>query len=334
MGEALKAADVAVGVVGLGLMGSSIVVSLLSAGHTVIGIAPVAGEREVARVRIREELKLCEKDGLLRAPWMHYLPKLTVSEDYRLLSSCSLVLECVTEQMEIKEAVYHRITAVTSPDTIIASNTSAIPISVLQERVPFPGRFIGIHWSEPAFATRFMEITCGDQTTRHTADRVSALAARWGKEPTVLRKDIRGFITNRLMYAVYREAFALVEHGVATLSDVDKSFRYEEGSWMTLMGIFRRMDFLGLEDYAQAFARLLPQLDNSGQIPPLMERLVGNGSGGAEAASGLYEYAPGEAEKWKKAFARFIGDIHQLARQYPSPALETVPEDKTRPDPS
>lgn len=329
MAEESKAADVTIGVVGLGLMGSSIVVALLLAGHGVIAIAPIAGEKEVAPKRIGTQLKLCELDGLLKAPRESYLGALTISDDYALLDRCDLVLECVTEKMDVKGAVYQRIVSATYPDTIIASNTSAIPITILQQLVSFPERFVGIHWSEPAFATRFMEITCGDLTSRTTADRACRLAERWGKEPTLLKKDIRGFITNRLMYAVYREAFALVEEGVATMVDVDKSFRYDEGSWMTVMGIFRRMDFLGLKDFDLVFKKVFPLLSNSDQMPRVMEQLVKDRSSGTQNLKGLHHYTREEAERWKDAFARFTRDIYELARQYPSPTLTPAPDEKT-----
>jgi 3-hydroxybutyryl-CoA dehydrogenase len=318
MGEELKAADITIGVVGLGLMGSSIVVSLLLAGHEVVAIEPVAGERDVASTRIHQQLKRCEKHGMLNAPRERYLSMLTVSDDYGPLRRCELVLECVIEKMDIKDAVYQKIASASSPDTIIATNTSAIPISILQELVCFPDRFIGIHWSEPAFATRFLEITCGRKTSQATADRAFAVALLWGKEPTVLRKDIRGFITNRLMYAIYREAFALVERGTATMEDIDRSFRYDEGSWMTLMGVFRRIDFMGLDDCHAIFSAVFPLLDNSDRMPAVMEQLLKDASGGLGAVARLHPYAPGEVEKWKEAFARFTRDINELAGQYSS----------------
>lgn len=329
MAQQLKAGDMTIGVVGLGLMGSSIIVSLLLAGHGVIAIAPISGEKEVAPLRIRQQLKLCEDDGLLAAPAETYVASLTVSDDYALLDPCDLVLECVLEKLEIKSAVYQKIVSATYPDTIIASNTSAIPISELQQLVSYPERFIGIHWAEPAFATRFMEIVCGERTSPVTAEKVLALAYLWGKEPTLLKKDIRGFITNRLMYAVYREAFALVEGGTATMEDVDKAFRYDEGSWITLMGIFRRMDFMGLEDYARTFEVLFPTLNNAEGLPEVMEQLVKEKSTGTQNLKGLYRYTREEAKRWEEAFARFTKDIYELARQYPSPSTSLAKGDQT-----
>jgi 3-hydroxybutyryl-CoA dehydrogenase len=326
MAEKINAADVTVGVVGLGLMGSSIIVSLLLAGHGVVAIAPIAGEKEVAPHRIAQQLKLCESDGLLSLPKEAYLALLTVSDNYALLDHCDLILECVVEKIEVKNAVYQKIVSASCPDTIIASNTSAIPISLLQQMVTFPERFIGIHWAEPAFATRFMEIVCGEQTSQATADRTRALALSWGKEPTLLKKDIRGFITNRLMYAVYREAFSLVEEHVATMADVDKSFRYDEGSWMTLMGLFRRMDFMGLKDYVAIFETLFPLLSNSGKVPDVMEQLVADRAGGTQDLKGLYRYTTQDARRWEEAFARFTRDIYELASQYPAPLKSTVKE--------
>ncbi len=319
--------NVTIGVVGLGLMGSSIVVSLLLAGHKVIGIAPISNEKEMALLNIRNQLTLCEKDGLLSKSCSDYLLFLIISEDYKKLIDCSLVLECVLEKVEIKESVYKKIISCVSADTIIGSNTSAVPISVLQQYVTYPKRFIGIHWAEPAFATRFMEIIYGSQTSIQTAEWVFKLAHYWGKEPTLLKKDIRGFIANRLMYAVYREALNLVENGKVTVEDADKAIRYDAGSWMTLMGVYRRMDFIGLKDYSTIFKNIFPELCNSDDVPPLMQHLININASGVRNGKGLYDYTQEEAKNWEEAFASFNKDIYQLASTYPFKPLNILCEE-------
>lgn len=245
--EKTEPSEIKVGVVGIGLMGSSIIVSLLIAGHEVKAVAPIPEDLAFAHSRIRSQLNHCRISGLLEEPVESYESRLTICKDYGMLGSCDLVLECVIEDIAIKASVYKEIAEVTAKDTIIATNTSAIAISMLQQMVPHPERFIGVHWAEPAYATRFMEITCGRETRLSYGKWIFRLAHRWGKEPTLLRKDIKGFITNRLMYAVYREAFYLIGNGHASMKDVDKAFRYDAGSWITMMGIFRRMDLAGLE---------------------------------------------------------------------------------------
>ena len=305
-------------------MGSSIVASLLAAGHTVKAIAPLTGEQDLAAMRIKEQLRLCEKGSLLTEPVAFYLSSLTISEDYNALHDCSLVVECIIEDIEIKEAVFKKIIASVGRDTVLASNTSAIPISILQTFIPNPERFIGIHWAEPAFATRFLEIICGEKTSDQTAGWIFELAHQWGKEPTLLRKDIRGFITNRLMYAVYREALTLIEGGYATIEDADKAFRYDAGSWITLMGIFRRMDFMGLQDFQVIFNALFPGLSNTGEVPAVVRKLMDQDARGTQNGKGFYSYTEEECGNWDKAFEAFNQDIYRLAALYPSEAISPV----------
>lgn len=318
MERKVNTTQITIGVVGLGLMGSSIVVSLLLAGHPVVALAPVKGEEKDAAMRIRVLLEHCARNGLTNKSVENYLSSLTISTDYRDLEDCRLVLECVLEEIDIKKAVYKKITKVVSHEIIIASNTSAIPISELQQYVIHPERFIGMHWAEPAFNTRFMEIIRGDKTAAEVSEWVYKLAYYWGKEPTLLKKDMKGFITNRLMYAVSREALSLIEGGVISVEDADKCFRYDFGSWITLMGIFRRMDFLGLKDYKVIFDTIFPALDNREDVPEIMQRMVEIHARGTQNCYGLYHYTAEEAREWDDAFAVFNKDIAHLAALYPS----------------
>lgn len=303
-------------VVGLGLMGSSIVVSLLASGHRIIALAPIAGEKEVATTRIVSLLKHADSCGLLHKGLEYYVQRLRVTESYEEIARCDYVQECVVEDKAIKEQVYRNIARHIRPDAIIASNTSAIPISELQELVPHPRRFVGVHWAEPAYMTRFLEITCGKQTDLAMAEFVLSLGVSWGKEPTLLKKDIRGFITNRLMYAVYREALTLVERGEATFQDADKVFRYDVGSWITLMGIFRRLDFMGFADYIHTYEKLIQQLSNRSDVPEIMQMMVDQNAKGTHNCNGLYSYTEEEAQAWNEAFAQFNKDIYELASKY------------------
>lgn len=305
-----------VGVVGLGLMGSSIVVSLLLAGHRVVALAPVAGEREKAAHHIGGLLRHVERAGLLHGGMQSCIDALTLVEDYAVLDGCKLVFECVIEDKGIKEEVYRHISESVPKDTVIASNTSAIPISELQVLVPHPERFLGVHWAEPAYMTRFLEVTCGALTDISIAERVAELGLQWGKEPTLLKKDIRGFITNRLMYAVYREALSLIEDGHTTIEDADKVFRYDAGAWVTIMGIFERALVTGLDDQVEVYKRLFPLLSNRTDVPEIMRDVVAREGRGIHNQVGLYVYTASTAKKWEQAFVQFNKDIYDLASQY------------------
>src|SRR5690625_3858496 len=124
MTESMNTADIPVGVVGLGLMGSSITVALLMAGHPVLAIAPIEGEKESASQHIRKMIEQCEKDDLLNKAPEDYLKALTISDDFHDLDDCRLVLECVSEEWSIKSRIYEKIELVVNKDTVLATNTS------------------------------------------------------------------------------------------------------------------------------------------------------------------------------------------------------------------
>ncbi len=305
-----------IGVIGLGLMGSSITTAFAVSGHQVIAVAPIPQDLVNAPGYLKEQLKHAQALNLLEQPVNYYLNRITLTEDYAALKDCGLVLECVIEDRNIKSTVYQKIEAEVSKDTIIGTNTSAIPISSLQQYLKIPDRFMGIHWAEPAYATRFLEVTCGAQTNLQKARSVSKWAREWNKEPTLLHKDIRGFITNRLMYAVYREALSLEEKGVATIKDLDKAARYDMGSWIPVMGIFRRMDYVGVQQEGQKVKCLLPKLTKTTKRPLIMEPFVDKKLRGIHSGKGLFSYTVKEAEEWRQAFSRFNRDMYLLSDKY------------------
>ncbi|MEO6313732.1 MAG: 3-hydroxyacyl-CoA dehydrogenase family protein [Chitinophagaceae bacterium] len=318
MNNAPDTATISVGVVGLGLMGCSITTCLVMAGHTVIAVAPVSVDLLHAAKRIRTHLRHSAEQGLVSAPVEDYMTRVSITEDYALLKNCQLVIECTLEDTTIKKSVYDKIEAVISPVAILASNTSAIPISILQQLTLFPDRFFGLHWAEPSHTTRFLEIICGDASDPAKAEFLYALSHQWNKEPTLVKKDIRGFIANRLMYAMYREAIHLVENGYATVEDVDRACRNNTGYWMTLVGVFRWMDLTGVPAYHTVMKDLFPSLHNGTEVPALINKIVSEGGKGVANGKGFYTYTPEEAKEWEETFTAFSYDIRKLALKYPA----------------
>jgi 3-hydroxybutyryl-CoA dehydrogenase len=320
--------DISIGVVGLGLMGCSICTCLLMAGHKVVAVAPISNDLNHAEPRIREHLEKSREEGLITRPEAQYLERLTITEDYSLLEPCVLVIECTIENEAIKKSVYQKIEQFIAPDAILASNTSAIPISILQKLTSRPERFLGLHWAEPSHTTRFLEVICGELSDVTKGEYLYELSHAWGKEPTLVRKDIRGFITNRLMYAMYREAFYLVENGYATVEDVDRACRNNAGYWMTLVGVFRWMDLTGVPAYHNVMKELFPTLNNSTEVPKLIDDIVKAGGRGVANAHGFYPYTPEEAQMWEETFRDFSYEIRELALRYPADVVKRKLDEK------
>lgn len=308
------------GVVGLGLMGKSIVACLLSSGATVAGLDTSPSACRAAKARVLAMLKEMRSEGLLKADPRQVVRRFTVTDNFGRFSDCEVMIEAITEDFRAKRETLKKIENVVSGSTLVASNTSAIPISNLQRQCRHPERVIGMHWSEPAHVTRFMEIICGDATSSRSADRAAAMARTWGKEPAVVRKDVRGFIANRISYAMFREAFHLVESGVATVEDVDRSLRNDVGFWITFAGPFRYMDLMGVPAYMTVMADLFPDLDCTKKVPSLMKKVVGSGGKGVSTRRGFYRYTSRQAKRWQELFLKFNYDIRKLAMKYPEDA--------------
>jgi 3-hydroxybutyryl-CoA dehydrogenase len=315
--ERMLPENVKVGIVGLGLMGTSIAACLLGAGHQVTGVEQDVSRRKSARKRIRSFLAASQKEGLLRAAPAKLVGQFAAHESYTPLEECQLVIESATEDLQIKREIIRQIEDVVSPQAILGTNTSGLPVTELQSGTRYPARILGIHWAEPAHITRFMEIICGEATDPEVARRVLSWSQTWGKEPSLLRRDIRGFITNRCMYALMREAFHLVESGYASIEDVDRSLRNDLGYWITFAGPFRFMDLTGIPAYAAVMKDLFPELNCSTKTPELMKKVVASGARGVANAKGFYRYTPAEARRWEQRFLKFSYDIRRLAQKYP-----------------
>jgi 3-hydroxybutyryl-CoA dehydrogenase len=306
-----------IGVVGLGLMGSSIVTSLLINNQKVIALSPMKSSLDSqAPDRVLTSLNECKEEGITQSKPEDLFKNVSFVDDYNELLKCWLVIECVYEDIDIKKNVLNKIEAVVSDDVIIASNTSSIPISLLQKYLKKPERFFGMHWAEPAYTTRFLEIICGSQSILEIGEKLYEITTEWGKEPTLVRRDIQGFITNRLMYALYREAFYLVENGYATIEDIDRTCKNDAGHWLTFCGPFRYMDLTGVHSYHAVMKNLFKDLSNQTTMPKLIDDIVNNGGKGISNRTGFYDYTDEEAIQWEKNFEKFSFDIDRLSRKY------------------
>lgn len=305
-----------VAVIGLGLMGRSIAACLLAAGHRVTGVTNnLAGSGTVPQ-RIRELLEEMRSERLLDEDVDSVLARFTLAGDLTPAADAIIVFESVTEELTLKKQLLHDAERIVSPTCILATNTSALPVSLLQEGATHPERFLGIHWDEPAHVTRFMEIIPGRDTAPELLDRVAELAPLWGKEPSTLRKEIRGFITNRISYAMFREACHLVDSGVCSVEDVDRSLRNDVGWWIPFAGPFRYMDLMGVQGYHRVMKDLLPDLSTEREIPKLMRDVVENGGRGIANGHGFYSYTEEEAKAWEARFVEFNYKIRRLTAEY------------------
>jgi 3-hydroxybutyryl-CoA dehydrogenase len=306
-----------VGLIGLGLMGRGIASCLLARGFQVVAYNRTASRAEASLKHIGHALdELARRKVVPRSAIANWKKRYRLTDSIAGLRDCFFVVETVKEDEALKHEIYDQLEQTVKARTVIASNTSSIPITLLQKGRRHPERFIGMHWGEPAEIMQYLEIIPGDETSRRTIELTKRVGAVCGKMPTVLNFDIRGFISNRLMYAMLREAFHLVEAGVADIETIDRSYRNDMGWWSTIAGPFRWMDLTGIPAYMTVMEGLLPELENTTKVPKLMRAMVKSGALGIANQKGFYKYTKAEAAQWEKAWVEFTYDIRGLAEKY------------------
>lgn len=306
-----------VGLIGLGLMGRGIATCLLSQGVEVIAYNRTAKRGKASLPHIEASLQeLVRRKMIPRKRIRNWRDRFRLVSSIAELAPSPFLIESVKEDLELKRQLYEQLESAVGEDAVIASNTSSLPISVLQSGRKFPARFIGMHWGEPAQIMRYLEVIPGEQTSPRTVELTLELGNLLGKEPTPLRRDIQGFISNRMMYAMIREACYLVEEGIADIETVDRSFRNDIGYWSTIAGPFRWMDLTGIPAYAAVMEGLLPKLCNTTEVPKLMREMVAHGAQGIGNAEGFYPYTKASARRWEKAWIDFTYEIRKLADRY------------------
>ncbi len=306
-----------VGVVGLGLLGSDIVALILSRGLNVAAVDVNAAARDKLPQRISDALdELIEHAGFQSSDFDGWQDRLEISDDFAGLSDCDFVIESVFEDAEIKKTVFATIEEIVSEKTPIASNTSALPISEMQLTLNQPDRFLGMHFGQPAYAQPFLEIIRGKQTGDAAFNTANQLALLLGKEPSLLNRDLPGFVVNRIAYAMYREAANLVSEGVADYESIDNAVRNSIGIFASMAGPFRWMDISGGPAlYGQGMKTIWPTLDHSSDPPKFIQEMMDNDDHGTASGKGFYEYQDGDAEKWDKAFREHVWRLLKMRRE-------------------
>lgn len=307
-----------VGVAGLGFLGRGIAACFLAYGFNVIGFT----RRPETHVQARRYISIAIQDLILRAgfseqlstEWRDRYREVTALDD---LAGCDFVVESVVEDTAVKQQVFDQLEAILPVHIPIASNTSSLPVTLLQRGRKHPERFLGMHWAEPAHATRFLELIRGEQTSDAPFNAVAELALRLGKDPSLVQKDVPAFIANRLAYAMYREAAYLLEMKVGDVETIDRSFRNSVGLWATICGPLRWIDLTGgPASYGKALEGVLPSLNSATKLSPIFQNFIERDAGGTTDGARFYQYGEGEARRWEELLREHAWVVRDLMSRY------------------
>ena len=270
-----------IGILGAGLMGHGIAQVFALAGHAVRVYDPMEAARNSLRDRIRTNLRDLDED---QSAADRVDPAATIAEAVR---DADFVVEAALEDLGVKQKLFAEVEQHARKDAILASNTSVMPITAIMLGIADGSRTIGTHWWNPPYLVPLVEVIVTDRTSQATIDFTMDLHKAIGKTPAHVKKDVPGFIGNRLQHALWREAISLVENGICDARTVDTVVKACFGRRLAVLGPLENADLVGIDLTLAIHKTVLPAIDSRPHASPYLDKLIAEGKLGMKTGEGF-----------------------------------------------
>jgi len=296
-----------VAVIGTGIMGAGIAAGFIAQN---IPVVILGRSKDKAEACLDKALALAKKIGMTgegaskKEADIRKHQLTGILEDWQDWSNCSWVIETVAENLELKKQVFKYLDQVVPMDIPIGSNSSGFPISKIAEGLKTANRMMGAHYFMPAEVVPLVEIVMGQNTELQYAEQACELYKSIEKKPVLVKKDIPGFLANRIQHALMREALSLVQEGIATPADIDDAVRYSFGFRYAAVGPMTQKEISGWDGMANAAKEIYPSLSNITTLPPKVVQLMADGKTGMKAGEGFRKWTPEEIKTVSDSYSR------------------------------
>lgn len=297
-----------IGVVGGGLMGTGIAQIFAAAGHAVTLFEPDDGVRGSVRERAADNLRMIGEDTAAAE-------RITVTRDLtEAVRDADYVTEAAPERLELKRSIFADLVKLAPRAAILASNTSVIPITRIAEGLDTADRIVGTHWWNPPYLVPLVEVVQAGRTSDATIATTMALLASIGKAPAHVKKDLPGFVANRLQHALWREAIAMVAEGVCDAATLDACVKNSFGLRLPVLGPLENADLVGLDLTLDIHRTMIPELDRHAVPNAFLEAKVAEGKLGFKSGEGFRTWTDDEMRGLRTRLADHLVTA-QRARQ-------------------
>jgi 3-hydroxybutyryl-CoA dehydrogenase len=304
-----------IAIIGGGAMGHGCAMVFAGAGYPVGLYSRRAETLEKAIEGMRNDLTFLAERGLGKLedvePTMARVTTTQVMEE--AATDADFVLECVAEDMALKQDTFQKLDQMCKPDAILATNTSVMSPTEIASKSQKRDRILGTHWWNPPFLIPLVEVVQTEETPAWVIDVTMGLHRAIGKHPVHCRKDVPGFVANRLQHALWREAISIVERGIADAATVDESLKYGPGLRLPILAPLENADMVGLDLTLSIHSYVLKYLEDSHEPSPLLKEKVEKGELGFKTGGvGFQEWTP---EGQKALRANLLSYLTKVVRE-------------------
>lgn len=288
-------------------MGHGIAQVFASAGFEVTLMDIDERRLEGALIDIHENLELMSENGLVaQADIDEIVRRIATTTELETSTQADFVIEAAPENLELKQDLFERLDSFASPEAILATNTSVISITQIAARAADRGRIIGTHFWNPPYLVPLVEVIPGDDSSAAAVDTAVELLASAGKHPVRVKKDVPGFVGNRLQHALWREAVSIVERGIADAETVDEVVKTGFGMRLPVLGPLENADMIGLDLTLRIHGYILKYIEDSHEPSPLLREKVEAGELGFKAGNGFRKWTGDETERLREVLQQHL----------------------------
>jgi len=300
-----------IAIIGSGLMGCGIAQVFASHPDHRVRMYDSFTPGSLALERIQGNLALLAGKGVLSeedrlALLSRVLPCETMAQ---AVAAADLVVECIPEKMDLKQALFAELEGLCQSETIFATGTSVMSITEIASKARTRQRIVGTHFWNPPYLIPLVEVVKSDYTLDTVMDATMAVLAKCGKHPVRVNKDVPGFLANRLQHALWREAISIVERGIADAASVDEAIRLGFGLRLPVLGPLENADMVGTDLTLAIHEYILPHIERSPSPSPLLRERVAKGELGFKTGQGFQAWTAEAAEASRKHLVEYLIDV-------------------------